>query len=332
MSELLQVEGLSVRYPGGGLLRRREGRTAVHDVGFTVAAGRTFGLVGESGSGKSTTGRAVLRLVEPSAGRIVFDGREVTAFGRRTPASYRRDVQVVFQNPISALNPSMTVEELLAEPVRVHRAANRAETDAAVAELLEQVGLAAYHRRRLPFELSGGQRQRVAIARALAVRPRLLVCDEPVSALDVSTQSQVVNLFMDLQAELGIAYIFIAHDLSVVRHVSDDVGVMFAGRLVESGPADRVYDAPAHPYTRALLGAAPVPSPARQRAARERRRALLRSADAPAPAGGCPFQNRCPSVMDVCRTLTPSPVPVAAGGTVACHLEQPLRSLDAQLT
>ena len=322
MSELLQVDQLAVRYPvPGRAFGRRQHRYAVQDVSFRIGTGETFGLVGESGSGKTTTGRAILGLVAPTSGRIVFDGTDVASFGRSIPLSYRRAVQVVFQNPTSALNPSRTVEELLAEPLRIHRALRAEAAVTEVDQLLDRVGLAAYQRRRYPWELSGGQRQRVAIARALAVEPRLLVCDEPVSALDVSTQSQVINLLEDLQEELGISYLFVAHDLSVVRHISQQVGVMYGGRLLETGPAERVYTAPSHPYTQTLLAAIPVPDPRRQRENRALRRSL-RTASSGGPAAaevGCPFQHRCPKVMDVCRTEMPAMRPVDGGGAVACH-------------
>lgn len=326
MSELLVVEGLDVEYPVGAGLGRRRRQRVVKDVSLRVDPGRAYGLVGESGSGKSTTGRAILRLVRPAGGRIAFDGHDVTAFGRRIPSWYREAVQVVFQNPTSALNPTMKVGALIAEPVRLRRQpADGTAVDRMVVELLEQVGLAPNVRARYPFELSGGQRQRVSIARALAVQPRLLVLDEPVSALDVSTQGQVINLLEDLQAALGIAYLFVAHDLAVVRHLCDDVGVMYAGRLVEDGPAERVYSAPAHPYTAALLAAAPVPDPAAQRLRRDERRRLRVGSDAPIAPGavGCEFATRCPLVRDVCRAVAPEPVAVVGGGTVRCHVYAP---------
>lgn len=326
MSELLKVDKLSVRYSaGGGLLGKRSSRLAVREVSFGIEAAETFGLVGESGSGKSTTGRAILRLVEPETGCITFDGQDVTGFGRRVPRWYRQAVQVVFQNPTSALNPSLTVRELLAEPLRMHRQlSGELAQRPIIDELLEQVGLANYHRDRYPWELSGGQRQRVAIARALAVNPKLVLCDEPVSALDVSTQSQVINLLQDLQASLGVSYLFIAHDLSVVRHISHQVGVMYDGRLLETGPAERVYSAPAHPYTQTLLAAIPVPDPVRQRQHRALRRAL-RSQTPPATVTsdgvGCPFRTRCPYVMEICHTTMPEASSVNGGGSVSCHLQ-----------
>jgi len=321
-ADLLRVDGIDIHYG-----HRRHRRLVVKDVSLRLGTGRSYGLVGESGSGKSTTGRAILRLVRPSAGTIAFDGHDLGAFGRRTPGWYRDAVQVVFQNPTSALNPSMKVGALLAEPIRL-RAAGGGEAGAAadgvggaVVELLDRVGLPPTVQARYPFELSGGQRQRVSIARAIAVRPRLLVLDEPVSALDVSTQSQVINLLEDLQSALGMAYVFVAHDLAVVRHLCHDVGVMYAGRIVEDGPAERVYTAPAHPYTAALLAAAPVPDPAVQRARRAERRAVRAGGDAPVgPAAvGCEFAGRCPLVQDVCRSVAPPPVAVAGGGTARCH-------------
>ncbi|WP_028922059.1 ATP-binding cassette domain-containing protein [Pseudonocardia acaciae] len=272
---LLRVRDLRVSYPLGraGVSLRRTRMDAVRGVSFDIPVGRTFGLVGESGSGKSSVGRAVLRLVRPAGGTVGFDGRSVTDFGRRTPRWYRGAVQVVFQDPLTSLNPGQLVFTILERALAQGAGVARADRPAALRTLLDQVGLATHHGNRLPNELSGGQRQRVAIARALAVRPRLVICDEPVSALDVSTQSQVINLLVDLQRELGLSYLFIAHDLSVVRHISHEVGVMHRGVLVESGPGERVYTAPSHPYTRALLDAAPLPDPVRQRQRRAHRRA-----------------------------------------------------------
>ncbi|MFI2211553.1 ATP-binding cassette domain-containing protein [Streptomyces sp. NPDC020141] len=280
---LLSVERLTVRYRlGRGLTGRARTLTAVRDVGFTVDAGRTLGLVGESGSGKSSIGRAILRLAPVSEGRIVFDGQDVSAFGRRTPLSFNRDVQVVFQDPMSSLNPRQTVADTIAQALTRHRSLAGPERDREITHALDRVGLAGYHADRYPHELSGGQRQRVAIARALAPRPRLIVCDEPVSALDVSTQSQVINLLMELQRELGVSYLFIAHDLEVVRHISDEIAVLHLGRLMESGPADQVYRSPTHPYTKTLLASTLVADPVRQ-AARTADRRRLRAAGGAAP-------------------------------------------------
>lgn len=279
---LLRVRDLRVQYRGGGMLAvGRSTVTAVDGVSFDVAAGETFGLVGESGSGKSTTGRAILRLAEISGGSIEFGGEDVTRMGRRALLGYRSEVQMVFQDPWSSLNPRRRIKDILADPMRRHGVVSSAkECRAAVADLMDQVGLASYFGERFARELSGGQRQRVGIARALAVRPRLIVCDEAVSALDVSTQAQVMNLLLDLQKQLGLSYLFIAHDLSVVHHMSHRVGVMDAGSLVEVGEADQIYRDPRHPRTRALLEAEPLPDPALQRAKRAARQA--------AGAGGRP--------------------------------------------
>lgn len=278
-SSLLEVEDLHVFYRSGGSMSlRRQPKPAVRGVSFAVPEGETFGLVGESGSGKSSVGKAILRLVEPDSGSITFDGQDVLAMGRRTPLGYRRDVQVVFQDPWSSLNARAPIGQILVDPLRRHRRVPRTRERARVAELLEQVGLPSAYADRLPAELSGGQRQRVAIARALAVEPRLIVCDEPVSALDVSTQGQVINLLQDLQDALGLTYVFIAHDLSVVRHISHTIGVMAAGEIVECGPADEVYLRPQHLYTQALLEAEPLPDPAHQREMRRHRAALAREA------------------------------------------------------
>ena len=238
---LLSVENLSVNFQlKRGLLGRALNLSAVRNVSFTIESGRTFGLVGESGSGKSTIGRAILRLAPISGGRVVFDGYDTTAFGQRPPLSFRRDVQVVFQDPLSSLNPRQTVGTTIGQAISRHRGVSRKQRKREIDEVLDSVGLASYQADRYPYELSGGQRQRVAIARALAVRPRLIICDEPVSALDVSTQSQVINLLVDLQRKFGLSYLFIAHNLDVVRHISHTIGVLYLGRLVETGPADVV--------------------------------------------------------------------------------------------
>ncbi|MGW6459427.1 ABC transporter ATP-binding protein [Streptomyces sp. NPDC055078] len=336
---LLTVDNLSVRYAlGRGLTGRTRSFTAVRDVSFEIGSGRTLGLVGESGSGKSTIGRAILRLAPVSEGKVVFDGHDISGFGRKTPLSYRKDVQVVFQDPLSSLNPRQSVADTIGQSIARHRDLSRAKRDKEVAQALENVGLASFHARRMPHELSGGQRQRVAIARALAVRPRLIVCDEPVSALDVSTQSQVINLLMELQREFGLSYLFIAHDLDVVRHVSHEIAVLYLGRIAESGPADDVHTDPAHPYTHMLMASSLVADADEQAARSARRRALGSRAEPPSPLGdiaGCPYRNRCRWATDICRTKTPGPVPVPLpagvagdGGTgpgtgaprlVACH-------------
>jgi oligopeptide/dipeptide ABC transporter ATP-binding protein len=318
---LLSVENLSVDFKlKRGIFARSLTLSAVRDVSFAIEPGRTFGLVGESGSGKSTIGRAILRLAEPSAGRIVFDGADTTTWGKRTPLPFRRDVQVVFQDPLSSLNPRQTVGTTIAQAIDRHRKVTRADRERQIASVLDSVGLSAYQAARYPYELSGGQRQRVAIARALAVRPRLIICDEPVSALDVSTQSQVINLLVDLQREFGLSYLFIAHNLDVVRHISHSIGVLYLGRLVEVGLAEQVYSAPAHPYTRMLLASTLVADPEAQALRSQARRGQPRSEPPSplAPPPGCPFNTRCQWAAEVCR----SEMPMLEGtGTrqAACH-------------
>jgi oligopeptide/dipeptide ABC transporter ATP-binding protein len=300
---------------------------AVREVSFAIAAGSTFGLVGESGSGKSTIGRAILRLLQPGQGSIQVAGREVTALRGREMLAYRRQVQAIFQDPYSAINPAHVVGEVVGELLTRHRHIRPGRArDARVAELLAQVGLSHEYLERFPSELSGGQRQRVAIARALAVEPQMLVCDEPTSALDVSVQAQVINLLMDIREQHGVSYLFIGHNLHLVRHMSDTIGVMYRGYLVESGPTRRVYQEPAHPYTQMLLEAVPVPDPLEQQQRATRRRLLDQAGSAagePQPAGGCPFQGRCPLMMDVCRETMPPPTAVPGGGMARCHLLTP---------
>ncbi|MEP1122663.1 MAG: ABC transporter ATP-binding protein [Ilumatobacter sp.] len=319
---LLRVDRLEVSFTQKrGLFARRRVR-AVDDVSFTIGIGETLGLVGESGSGKSTTANAIVRLLEPDAGTIELGGVDITHMSQRTLRPLRARMQMVFQDPYSSLDPSMVVGDSIAEPIRLHDGMSRAIRDERVVDLLESVGLAAHHRDRYPYEFSGGQRQRVAIARALAANPDLIVLDEAVSALDVSTQNQVINLVEDLRERLGLAYLFIAHDLSVVRHISHRVAVMYLGALVEVGPVERVYERPAHPYTEALLSAVPVPDPVRQRS-RDR---IVLPGDPPdpsAPPAGCRFHTRCAYVMDRCRTEIPPVVAVEGGGEVRCHLHTP---------
>ncbi|MHA6629745.1 ABC transporter ATP-binding protein [Pseudonocardia sichuanensis] len=313
---VLQAEGLRVRFPGKG---RRQGVTAVDAVSLRIDRGETLGLVGESGSGKSTTGRAVLRLVPLEAGRIHVDGEDVTGYRGARLRRLRRQMQMVFQDPYSSLDPSAPVGASIAEPLRVHESMTKQARRDRVEELLDLVGLRPSHADRYPYEFSGGQRQRVAIARALALHPRLIVCDEAVSALDVSTQNQVINLLEDLRERFELSYLFIAHDLAVVRHIAHRVAVMYLGRIVESGPVERVYERPAHPYTQALLSAIPVPDPKRRGAKR-----ILLSGDLPdpsAPPPGCPFHTRCAYAMDVCKREMPAMTPIAGGGEAACHLQ-----------
>ncbi|GAC1537291.1 MAG: dipeptide ABC transporter ATP-binding protein [Acidimicrobiales bacterium] len=316
---LLDVRRLHVTFGHGGRLGRGHVVRAVNDVSFQIAPGETLGLVGESGSGKSTTGNAVLKLVPISSGEVRINGRDIARVRGRELRRMRSQMQMIFQDPYSSLDPSATVRSSIAEPLRVHQGLSARRSSARVGELLELVGLPAAHASRYPYEFSGGQRQRVAIARALALNPKLIVCDEAVSALDVSTQNQVINLLEDLRAQFGLSYLFIAHNLAVVRHISHRVAVMYLGHIVEHGPSDRLYRRPAHPYTQALLAAIPVPDPART----GRHRLLLRG-DLPDPANpppGCPFNTRCPYVMDICRETMPEMTPVADGGEVACHLQ-----------
>ena len=318
MSEpLVSITDLTVRFPV-----RRAGRrmtvTALDGADLRIERGETVALVGESGSGKSTLARALLRLIDTTSGEIVVDGETVTDMSSRRFRPLRARMQMVFQDPYSSLNPSLRIGTNVEEPLRVHTSLRPRERAARVAELLERVGLPASAAERYPDEFSGGQRQRIAIARALALEPDLIVCDEAVSALDVSTQNQVLALLRDLRRDQGLTYLFISHDLAVVRHVADRVAVMYLGRIVEEGPTERVYSAPAHPYTQALLAAVPVPDPARRHT-----RAPIAAGELPDPANapsGCPFRTRCPFAMDVCAEVRPLPTPVAGGGTVACHL------------
>jgi oligopeptide transport system ATP-binding protein len=316
---LLRVENLTKHFPvrGGVFSRVTSVVRAVDGVSFDIAAGETLGLVGESGSGKSTTGRVILRLVPATSGRVLFDGRDVFALDGRALRALRREMQIVFQDPYSSLNPRMAVGEAIAEPIRVHRLASRRDADARVAELLERVGLLPDHARRYPHEFSGGQRQRIGIARALALGPRLVICDEPVSALDVSIQAQILNLLADLQRDLGLTYLFIAHDLAVVRHISTRVAVMYLGRIVEEAETAEIFDHPLHPYTRALLAAVPVPDPKARRESHSIEVDGSRS-DVIADAAGCPYRPRCPDATPECEAEEPVLRELRPGHRVAC--------------
>ncbi|MHA6627234.1 ABC transporter ATP-binding protein [Pseudonocardia sichuanensis] len=318
---LLEVTDLQVTFaPRRAPFRRAAPPLhAVDGVSFALHAGETLGLVGESGCGKSTTARGVLRLVEPSGGSVRLDGRELLGLGPKEMRAARRDIQMVFQDPYSSLDPSMLVRESIGEPIDVHLRLPRADRTERIAQLLHRVGLPPDAMTRYPHEFSGGQRQRLTIARAIAADPKILVLDEAVSALDVSTQNQVIELLEELSAAIGLTYLFIAHDLSVVRHISDRVAVMYLGQIVEHGETARVFDAPAHPYTEALLSAVPVPAPDVQRS-RER---IVLAGDPPDPAQvppGCRFHTRCRYAMDVCRTEVPRLTPAQGSGEVACHL------------
>jgi oligopeptide/dipeptide ABC transporter ATP-binding protein len=318
---MLQGAAVVKHFPiRSAILRRTIGQVrAVDGVDVRVPTGATLGLVGESGSGKSTLGRVLIRLLPPTDGQITFDGADITGLAERRLRPLRRQMQMVFQDPYSSFDPMATVGHSISEPMKTHLSLSGPEREKRVGELLETVSLSAAHRNRYPREFSGGQLQRIAIARALALNPKLLVLDEPVSSLDVSIQADVINLLGDLQEELGLTFLFIAHDLALVRHVSDRIAVMYLGRIVEEGPSAEVYERPKHPYTEALLSAIPVPNPTAQRS-RER---IVLAGDVPspvAPPSGCRFHTRCPYIMDICRTVDPPEYLTPDGTRVFCHL------------
>ena len=318
---LLRVNQLVKHFPvKRGVWAREVDRVhAVDGVSLGIDAGETLGLVGESGCGKSTTGRCILRLIEPTSGEIWFEGRDVSRLGKAAQRRLSRDMQIIFQDPFASLNPRMSVGAIVGEALVIHGLCDSArQREARVVELLETVGLHPDHMRRFPHEFSGGQRQRIGIARALAVNPDFIVCDEPVSALDVSIQAQVINMFAELQEKFGLTYLFIAHDLLVVRHISDRIAVMYLGKMVELANANEIYDHPLHPYSKSLLSAVPVPDP---KIARANQRIVL-SGDIPSPLNapsGCPFRTRCPYACDKCAESMPDFQEVSAGHFVACH-------------
>ena len=319
--KLVDVQSLRIHFPvmaGFIVSKKIADNKAVDGVTFDIRRGETMGLVGESGCGKSTTGRAVLQLYKPTDGKIIFDGKDITHVRGNEMRLMRRRMQMIFQDPYASLNPRMSVRDIIGEPLVIHKIGNNAERRERVAELMRVVGLNPYYAGRFPHEFSGGQRQRIGIARSLAVDPDFIVCDEPVSALDVSIQAQIINLLEELRDQFGLTYLFIAHDLAVVRHISDRVAVMYLGKLMELADRNEIYDNPMHPYTKALLSAVPIPDPALER---QRERIIL-TGDVPSslrPPRGCVFHTRCPIAIDECREVIPEWRQVTPGHFVACH-------------
>jgi oligopeptide transport system ATP-binding protein len=318
---ILHVEGLKKHFPimRGLFIKRAVGHVkAVDGISFDVYHGETLGLVGESGCGKSTTGRVILQLYRPTAGKVIFDGKDLTELKGEDLRRLRPRLQMIFQDPYASLNPRMTVGELISEPMIIHTNKTRTERNDRVKELLELVGLNPKFDRRYPHEFSGGQRQRIGVARAMSLNPEFIVCDEPISALDVSVQAQVVNLLEELQEQLGLTYLFIAHDLSMVRHISTRVAVMYLGKLMEMASREELYESPLHPYTQALLSAVPVPDPVVE----EQRKRIILEGDVPSPVDpppGCVFNTRCPLAIDICRKEIPEWREIRAKHLVACH-------------
>ena len=319
---LIRAEHLTKHFPitRGVIFQKQVGAVqAVDDLNFEIYQGETFGMVGESGCGKSTTGRAILQLYKPTSGKVFYEDTELTAASAQTMQKMRRNIQIIFQDPYASLNPRLTVGNIIAEPLEVHNIGTQEERRERVQDLLRLVGLNPYFVNRYPHEFSGGQRQRIGVARALALEPKFIVCDEPISALDVSIQAQVVNLLEKLQDELGLTYLFIAHDLSMVRHISDRVSVMYLGKMVELAERNELYENPLHPYTQALLSAVPVPNP-REEAKRHR---VILEGDVPSPINppsGCRFHTRCPIAEEVCKQVAPEWREASDGHWVACHL------------
>ena len=318
--DLIEVRDLYKYFPiNAGFFSRHVGDVkAVDGIDFTIRRGETLGLVGESGSGKTTAGRVILRLLSATKGEVLFEGRDVQQLGREEVRKLRKEMQIIFQDPYASLNPRMTIGDIVGEPLRIHNLARGKEAETRVQELLRLVGLQPYHANRYPHEFSGGQRQRIGIARALAVNPKFIVADEPVSALDVSIQAQVINLLQDLQGQFGLTYLFIAHDLSVVRHISTRVAVMYVGKIVEIADRDDLYENPLHPYTQALLSAIPIPDPSVE----SRRKRIIISGDIPSPVNpppGCRFHTRCPVAFDRCKVEVPPLRAYAPNHVAACH-------------
>jgi peptide/nickel transport system ATP-binding protein/oligopeptide transport system ATP-binding protein len=318
MTNLLDVRNLrkTFQVTTGALAGKHLALKAVDGVSFSLRAGETLGLVGESGCGKSTTGKAILRLLEPDGGEVLFEGEDLLTLSPKQMRARRRDLQMIFQDPYSSLNPRMQVADIVGEPLKIHGLAKGRELRQEVVRLLETVGLGATHMDRYPHEFSGGQRQRIGIARALAVKPRLIIADEPVSALDLSIQAQVVNLMQDIQQQFELTYLFIAHDLSIIEHISDRVAVMYLGRIVELTPADQLYKTPRHPYSEALLNAVPIPNPH----ARKQKRPLIGEIPSPLnPPSGCHFHPRCPYARELCSQQSPELTDQGNGHLAACH-------------